>query len=127
MGGYNTFCEILSFDKRAVIVPRTQPRMEQYIRAKRAEELGLSSMLTDDGVRDWKGMATALRQLPQQSLPSEVVVPGLMDGLENLNRLVTHAVERVRKNRSGERTERAERTGNGNGRSRLRVAGRKPR
>ena len=127
MGGYNTFCEILSFDKRAVIVPRTQPRMEQYIRAKRAEELGLSSMLTDDGVRDWKGMATALRQLPQQALPSEVVVPGLMDGLENLNRLVTHAVERVRKNRSGERTERGERTGNGNGRSRLRVAGRKPR
>ncbi len=27
-------------------------------------------------------MATALRQLPQQSLPSEVVVPGLLDGLE---------------------------------------------
>jgi predicted glycosyltransferase len=124
MGGYNTFCEILSFDKRAVIVPRTQPRMEQYIRAKRAEELGLSSMLTDDDVRDWKSMATALRQLPQQALPSEVVVPGLMDGLENLNRLVNHAVERVRKNRPGER---AERNGNGPGRSRLRVAGRKPR
>ena len=30
MGGYNTFCEILSFDKRAIIVPRTAPRMEQY-------------------------------------------------------------------------------------------------
>src|SRR6185437_13858911 len=26
MGGYNTFCEILSFDKRALIVPRTAPR-----------------------------------------------------------------------------------------------------
>ena len=25
MGGYNTFCEILSFDKRALIVPRTTP------------------------------------------------------------------------------------------------------
>jgi hypothetical protein len=55
------------------------------------------------------------------------VVPGLMDGLENLNRLVTHAVDRVRKNRSGERTERAERTNTGASRSRLRVAGRKPR
>ena len=41
MGGYNTFCEILSFDKRALIVPRTAPRMEQYIRAARAQELGL--------------------------------------------------------------------------------------
>jgi predicted glycosyltransferase len=128
MGGYNTFCEILSFDKRAVIVPRTQPRMEQFIRAKRAEELGLSSMLTDDDVRDWKRMATALRQLPQQALPSEVVVPGLMDGLENLNRLVTQAVEKVRKaERNGERAERTG-NGNGNGRSRLtRITARKPR
>jgi predicted glycosyltransferase len=125
MGGYITFCEILSFDKRAVIVPRTQPRMEQYIRAKRAEELGLSAMLEDDGERDWRRMATALRQLPQQALPSDVVVPGLMDGLENLNRLVTHAVERVRANRSGERSER---NGNGNGRTRLtRLATRKQR
>jgi predicted glycosyltransferase len=123
MGGYNTFCEILSFDKRAVIVPRTQPRMEQFIRAKRAEELGLSSMLEDDGIRDWKRMATALRQLPQQSLPSEVVVPGLMDGLENVNRLASQAIERVRK------ADRAERPSvrNGAAKSRLRVASRKSR
>jgi predicted glycosyltransferase len=119
MGGYNTFCEILSFDKRAVIVPRTQPRMEQFIRAKRAEELGLSAMLEDDGTRDWKRMATALRQLPQQALPSEVVVPGLMDGLENVNRLVAQAIERVRKSeRAGDRTV---------SKSRLRVAARKAR
>jgi len=44
MGGYNTFCEILSFDKRALIVPRTKPRLEQYIRAARAQELGLVRM-----------------------------------------------------------------------------------
>jgi hypothetical protein len=73
-------------------------------------------------------MATALRQLPQQALPSEVVVPGLMDGLENLNRLVTQAVEKVRKaERNGERAERTG-NGNGNGRSRLtRLTARKPR
>ena len=29
MGGYNTFCEILSFDKPALIMPRTAPRLEQ--------------------------------------------------------------------------------------------------
>src|SRR3546814_15783401 len=45
MGGYNTFCEILSFDKRALIVPRTEPRLAQFIRAKRAEELGLLSVV----------------------------------------------------------------------------------
>ncbi|HVZ02783.1 MAG TPA: glycosyltransferase [Dongiaceae bacterium] len=93
MGGYNTFCEILSFDKRALIVPRTRPRMEQYLRATRAKEFGLVSMLEDDGERDWKQMATALRQLPQQALPSQVVVPGLLDGLGNINRLVDQTVE----------------------------------
>jgi predicted glycosyltransferase len=93
MGGYNTFCEILSFDKRALIIPRTRPRMEQYLRATRAKEYGLVSMLEDDGTRDWKQMATALRQLPQQSLPSQVVVPGLMDGLANINRLVDQTIE----------------------------------
>ncbi len=87
MGGYNTFCEILSFDKRALIVPRTQPRLEQFIRADRAEELGLAKMLADDGERDPEVMAVALRQLPQQSLPSRVVLPGLLDGLENVNKL----------------------------------------
>ena len=88
MGGYNTFCEILSFDKPAIIVPRTRPRMEQYIRTKRAEDLGLVKMLVDDGQRDARVMATALRHLPQQAAPSDVVVPGLLDGLDNVNRLV---------------------------------------
>src|SRR5690606_34562403 len=31
MGGYNTFCEIVSFDKPALIIPRTRPRMEQFL------------------------------------------------------------------------------------------------
>lgn len=87
MGGYNTFCELLSFDKRAIVVPRTRPRKEQYLRASRAQELGLVHMLTDDGKRDAVDMATALRHLPQQSLPSSVVVPGLLDGAENVVRL----------------------------------------
>ena len=54
--------------------------MEQYIRAARAQELGLVSMLTDDEQHDPRVMATALRQLPQQKLPSQVIVPGLLDG-----------------------------------------------
>ena len=97
MGGYNTFCEILSFDKRALIVPRTQPRLEQYIRAARAQELGLVRMLIDNEARDPRVMATALRQLPQQNLPSEIVVPGLLDGLENVNRLTRQWLGRWRR------------------------------
>lgn len=87
MGGYNTFCEILSFDKRALIVPRTTPRLEQFIRASRAEELGLVKMLADDGRREPASMATALRQLSQQRPPSAIVVPGLLDGLGSVERL----------------------------------------
>jgi predicted glycosyltransferase len=87
MGGYNTFCEILTLDKRALIVPRTAPRLEQYIRASRAAELGLVRMLVDDGKYDARVMASALRTLPTQPLPSSVVVPGLLEGLDNVAKL----------------------------------------
>lgn len=45
MGGYNTVCEVLSFDKPALIVPRSRPRREQLIRAERLRDLGLIDML----------------------------------------------------------------------------------
>jgi len=93
MGGYNTFCEVLSLDKRALIVPRTAPRLEQYIRASRAADLGLVSMLSDDGTYDPAVMAAALRALPRQNRPSEVVVPGLLEGLQNVSRLVAPWIE----------------------------------
>jgi predicted glycosyltransferase len=87
MGGYNTFCEILSFDKRALIVPRTEPRREQLIRAQRAAELGLAAMLSDENGREPAVMAAALRRLTGQRRPSEITVPGLLDGMTNVNRL----------------------------------------
>ena len=88
MGGYNTFCEVLSMDKRAIMVPRTVPRREQYIRVSRAQELGLVRMLVDDGKFDPRAMADALRALPSQKKPSEIVIPGLLEGLVNVNRLI---------------------------------------
>jgi predicted glycosyltransferase len=93
MGGYNTFCEVLSMDKRALIVPRTEPRLEQYIRISRAAQLGLISMLADDGRYDPTVMAAALRRLPSQNRPSEIVVPGLLEGLDNVGRLVAPWIE----------------------------------
>ena len=69
MGGYNTFCEILSLDKRALIVPRTAPRAEQFIRATRAEELGLAAKLMPRNHRpvpDGRGA-------PRPSLPAAPV------------------------------------------------------
>lgn len=94
MGGYNTFCEILSFDKPAVIIPRRYPRREQLIRASRAQELGLLRMLDSTTGQDPVDMATALRHLPQQSPPGHVVIPGLLDGLENVNILARRQMTR---------------------------------
>ncbi|MHB1557855.1 MAG: glycosyltransferase family protein [Isosphaeraceae bacterium] len=45
MGGYNTVCEILSFERTALIVPRIHPRREQLIRAERLRAHGLIDML----------------------------------------------------------------------------------
>ena len=88
MGGYNTYCEILSFDKPALIIPREVPRMEQLLRARRADELGLATMLRDNGERNPEIMAEALRKLPRRTPPSKASIPGLLDGFINVNRMV---------------------------------------
>lgn len=49
MGGYNTICEILSLAKPAVIMPRTHPRLEQWIRCSRLAALGLLRVVDPDG------------------------------------------------------------------------------
>lgn len=102
MGGYNTFCEVLSFDKRAVIVPRTVPRLEQYIRASRAEDLGLVRMLdeTRDGMNA-QSMIRAIRSLPEQPLPSQSTSRGLLDGLD-------YVTDRVARLLSGQSEQAAE-------------------
>jgi predicted glycosyltransferase len=94
MGGYNTVCEILSFDKPSLIVPREVPRREQYLRAARFEQLGLAAMLADDGVRDAGAMAGALRRLLDRPPPSAAAIPGLLDGLETVDRLTARRCRR---------------------------------
>jgi predicted glycosyltransferase len=96
MGGYNTFCEILSFDKPALIIPRTAPRLEQFIRSKRAAELGLMTMLSEDQGRDPRVMAAALRRLAEQPPPSAVRIPRLLDGMPEVNRLAQDWLDRGR-------------------------------
>ncbi|MEX2517994.1 MAG: glycosyltransferase [Paracoccaceae bacterium] len=88
MGGYNTFCEILSLDKPAVIAPRIKPRLEQYIRTESAERLGLVRMLHRPRDGDSPDvMARAIRGLIDQEPPSKHRISGLMDGLDTINEL----------------------------------------
>jgi predicted glycosyltransferase len=93
MGGYNTFCEILSFDKPALIVPRITPREEQLIRAKRAADLGVIDMLLPQQAEDPALMAKALKLLPDRAPPSQVTSKLRLDGLENITDLVGEWLE----------------------------------
>ncbi|MBI3466252.1 MAG: glycosyltransferase [Planctomycetes bacterium] len=50
MGGYNTVCEVLSFEKPSLIVPRARRAPEQLIRAERLRRMGLVEVLHPDDV-----------------------------------------------------------------------------
>lgn len=82
MGGYNTFCEILSFDKPALILPRSQPREEQLIRARNAANIGLLSMLDLSSERLTQDMVEAINNLCLQDKPSTKNLDKLLHGLD---------------------------------------------
>lgn len=98
MGGYNTVCEIFSFDKPALIVPRVVPREEQLIRASRAKELGLLDMLLPEEAENPQRMAEALKALPHRQPPSANSQNLQLDGLHNISRRIAewlHASEDI--------------------------------
>jgi predicted glycosyltransferase len=46
--GYNTIADILSYARRALVIPRIKYRKEQYLRARRLRDLGLVDFLHPD-------------------------------------------------------------------------------
>jgi predicted glycosyltransferase len=78
MGGYNTVCEVLSFEKHALIVPRVHPEPEQWIRAERLRHLGLIEVLHPDDLSPRALSEWLARDLgPPQASRSRVDVNGL--------------------------------------------------
>lgn len=63
MGGYNTVCEILSHNKRAVVVPRTKPVEEQWMRAERMARLGFFRAIHPDHLTPQGLMGAVLDEL----------------------------------------------------------------
>jgi predicted glycosyltransferase/glycosyltransferase involved in cell wall biosynthesis len=88
MCGYNTFCEVISFDKPALFMPRTHPREEQLIRAERASELGWVSKFSAEETRDPEFMVNVLRELPAKAVPSSSSTPIDLEGLDRVCKLV---------------------------------------
>ena len=95
MCGYNTFCEVLSFDRPALFMPRTHPRAEQLIRATRAAELGWSQVLDSDSAADPSRMAAALHVLAQGPRPSDASTAPDMSGLRTVCDRVAHLTGRT--------------------------------
>jgi len=90
MCGYNTFCEVLSFNKPALIVPRTYPREEQFIRATRAGELGLLQVMLPDDADDAQLLAGALAGLSNRPLPAKSGGDAMLQGLDSINDFVSN-------------------------------------
>ncbi|GGB41170.1 membrane protein [Roseibium aquae] len=103
MGGYNTFCEILSFDKPTLLVPRIVPRREQAIRAARAENSGLLRVLPIDHYPNTDLMTVALADLPRAPRPSAAGVDNLLDGLDIIGDRVGQILDENRRARKTRR------------------------
>jgi len=84
MGGYNTFCEILSLNRPALILPRSYPRREQLIRAQNAAALNLISLVDADGDRSTADMVDALQRLPLQPPPGVADKAEWLGGLDSV-------------------------------------------
>ncbi|MDQ3687734.1 MAG: glycosyltransferase [Acidobacteriota bacterium] len=85
MGGYNTTCEMLSFEKRALLVPRVRPRQEQMIRAERLRDLNLLDVLHPDELCP-RALSAWLAADPQPLPPVRDLI--MLDGLTRLPQLL---------------------------------------
>jgi predicted glycosyltransferase len=72
MGGYNTVCEIASARRRAVIVPRAKPVLEQSIRAERFAARGLVSAVDPDRLSSATLAAAVLAELQRAGSSGQV-------------------------------------------------------
>jgi predicted glycosyltransferase len=93
MGGYNTVCEVLSFKKPSLIVPRTKPRREQIIRAQRLKELGLIDLL--EGEHLTPSALTAWMALDLPPLQTEIKLN--LGGLDRLPELADEVLGRAQR------------------------------
>ena len=76
--GYNTVCELLSFSRRAILVPRSEPVREQLIRARLLAERGLFEYLEPQALNSEVLIAKVLEVLHSSSITTNSVD---LDGL----------------------------------------------
>jgi predicted glycosyltransferase len=85
MAGYNTVCELLSFARRAVLVPRAEPVMEQLMRARLLAEQGLFDLIEPQDLTPETLMGKVLASFK----PTPVIrTPPDLDGLPQIRERV---------------------------------------
>ncbi len=92
MGGYNTVCELLTLRKRALLVPRVKPGVEQWIRAKRMSALGLVRMLHPESLTADKLLAGLQAELQALARRTPVARLRRLDGLTNVTAALLDAM-----------------------------------
>jgi len=85
MGGYNSVCEVLAAGKRALVVPRVKPRLEQFIRAQSLQRMGLLDVLHPDDLSPQAIARWLTRPIPP---PSDVLRRIDFDGTQRLASLL---------------------------------------
>jgi predicted glycosyltransferase len=81
MAGYNTVCELLSFARRAVLVPRARPVAEQLLRARLLAARGYFRMVEPRELEPHTLIATVLEALGAPPAPTP---PVDLDGLPRI-------------------------------------------
>ncbi len=96
MGGYNTVCELLTLNKRAIVVPRVNPVQEQWIRAERMEKVGLLRAMHPQEMTPAKLIRMVQEELSNLNGKSiqanRVKMNGLNDVCNSINHLICHGV-----------------------------------
>lgn len=82
MGGYNTLVEVLQARRPMLVYPRVEPRLEQYIRARRFAARGLCEVL-DPNCTDPDAILDAAVRLARRGPDPAAQLPNL-DGLPNV-------------------------------------------
>ena len=90
MAGYNTVCELLSFGRRAVLVPRAQPTTEQLVRARLLAERGYFDLVEPADLTPGLLIRKVLAGLTLLSTPHPSIE---LDGLTRIRQRVRTLLE----------------------------------
>lgn len=89
MAGYNSVCELLAAGARALLLPRTEPRAEQLLRAERLRRHGLADVLPPDAASPQQ-IGLWLRRAVTEPAPPRSAVD--LDGLLRLPGLIQRLI-----------------------------------